>query len=77
MKINNSIIRKEARDALKGNWGVAVGLVFIFQVVGVLLNVVSRLGLKILVWSFLFVIPGVIASMRYSQAIFIKFCQNF
>lgn len=30
------------------------------------------IGLKIIAWSLLFVIPGIIASFRYSQAIFIK-----
>ncbi|KRE97925.1 hypothetical protein ASG89_28895 [Paenibacillus sp. Soil766] len=33
------------------------------------------MGLKILAWTLLFIIPGIIASLRYSQAIYIKLDQ--
>lgn len=117
MTINRSELKQSAKDSLRGRWGTAIGIFFIYIIVtgiaqSFLLGIfvapclligltkvflqISRnqetnnatlfegfpifwkafgltfmVGLFTMLWSLLFVIPGIIASLSYSMALYI------
>ncbi|WP_171633237.1 DUF975 family protein [Paenibacillus plantarum] len=52
--------------------GYADSFSFAFKKFWPFFKLTFLMGLKILAWTLLFIIPGIIASLRYSQAIYIK-----
>ena len=68
--MENSKIMKQAYASLKGKWGIAIATLIIYVLIAIAAGA-GPLVFVIAVGFFLFIIPGVIASLMFSQVFFI------
>lgn len=121
MELKRSYLKEEAKEALRGNWGTAIGTMFLIALISLLamipfigwivsifilpafslgmayiylglarreqvgmgtlfegfsfllkaVGLTLMTGLLIILWSLLLIVPGIIATYKYSMAIFI------